>query len=306
VLESTDPANSVFHAILHGKNILETMHPMPKAQLPKKTKWLRYRAVKVVMEKMQRHVLESSIAYHRQFLVATGSSRGEFSWKKYAHEMAVVPNPTAWGDLAEAHASALALNCQVQVYRRAGQAGMGFKLVDTFAPTKRPGYEIVRILRVNQANGVPIFHTLWPAIIADYQTAPSRFGHSEFMTTMARAAGRGGVAAVDRPENALRNLEGRAARASGPMSNLLAEANDNFNWSGSSALGRRHKGTSGKRSLKAPRSRARGTARSSFLSGLNSGRDSGRASRLQSGNSGNDLSGSFGERTGTRRSGAWR
>ena len=218
--------NSLFHAILHAKHILEHNFPVTRmSQLESVTKMLRKRVVNEVERstKLQnaivgiaKHAGHGNPMYRSQFFVPTKTSRGQFSWKKYA----LLMMRDAWGDFPEAEAAAHYLNCEVHIYHR-GAKGT-FALMESFVPGRGAKRDVIRLLRVGARGAVPQYFALWDAILANYQTGPSR-GKLEFLNT---SRGQGRAVAIDAPGN-MRRFVGNSPTKPGTLNDLNDLNNDN-------------------------------------------------------------------------------
>jgi hypothetical protein len=226
--------NSLFHAILHAKHIVEHNFPVTRmSELESVTKMLRKRVVNEVERstKIQnaivgvaKHAGQGNPMYRSQFFVPTKTSRGQFSWKKYA----LLMMRDAWGDFPEAEAAAHYLNCEVHIYQR-GAKGT-FALMESFVPGRGAKRDILRLLRVGPRHAVPQYFALWDAILADYQTGPSQ-GKLEFLNS---SHGQGRAVAIDAPGN-MRRFVGNSPTKPGTLNDLNNnnnKNNKNTSWTG--------------------------------------------------------------------------
>lgn len=279
--------NSLFHAILHAKHIVEMHFPFTnKAALDRWTQKLRINVIEIVgkSKKIQGEVKGMSKhgrmlkKYQSQFYVENAISTPQISWQLYGLKMQKAPETSekgmsAWGDLPEAHAAAHYLKCEVHVYRPISN---GFSLMEAYVPERGPkNRPILRIVRVGAAGEIPVYHALWHAILANYQTGPSR-AKAEFFSLS--TGGAGGISSINSPNNMIRTLGNTLTnRQRGPMNDLIQSNNYNFSFSG---LGGR-----GNRPLNNGRQRNSNTIRATSGSGRSgSGRSgSGRSGRGRSG-----------------------
>ena len=224
--------NSVFHAILHAKHIVEHNFPVTRmSQLESVTKILRKHVVDEVERstKIQnaiigvaKHAGHGNPMYRSQFFVPTKTSRGQFSWKKYA----LLMMRDAWGDFPEAEAAAHYLNCEVHIYHR--DAKGAFVLMESFVPGRGAKRDILRLLRVGARNAVPQYFALWDAILANYQTGPSQ-GKLEFLES---SNGQGRAVAINAPGNMRRLMGNTMYTKPGPLNDLNNNANKISSWKG--------------------------------------------------------------------------
>lgn len=273
--------NSVFHAILHAKHIVEHNFPVTRmSELESVTKTLRTHVVDEVERSVKiqnaivgvaKHADHGNPKYREQFFVPIKtSSRGQFSWRKYA----LLMQRDAWGDFPEAQAAAHYLNCEVHIYQR-GPKG-AFVLMESFVPGRRAKRDVLRLLRVGPRNSVPRYFALWDAILANYQTGPSQ-GKLNFLNS---SHGQGRAIAINAPGSMRRVMGNAMSRTKpGPLNDLNDNNNKNFSGKGWGAPSTPKRTVNGRASTR--------SGSGSFSSQNTSGRASARASGRANNNNNN-------------------